>query len=555
VVDGLKNCFWNAFKSAVKNWFNSKVEEVLGLPIMIFKLLFKGCIKMKDIGKMAWEGLKAAIPMVLVQLLIEKLVAMIVPAAGAILTIIEGLRAAWGTVSRIITAFALFFAFLKAVKTGSAAGPFAMALAAAGVVVIDFVANWLLMRLRKPAGAIAGKLKALAQKIVAGLKRVVGAVKRGAKVAAGAIRRGVAAVGRAVRRGAQAVGRGLRRVGQAIARSKVGKAIAATARAIARSPVGRAIARAVGATRRLFARGKAAVQRGKDKLKAWWDKRKRDREKRKAERRARARSETIAALQRLIARGTSHTLMKLQLLRLKYQYGWRVLRMRANAQAGTLAIEGGFSPTEPLVQGAIVLEEVHTGVSVKTADQSGAAYEAATAGYVEKDLAAELFGAGRYEVTRTPFKPLADPAAAARPLSAAEKARGRVSALDLVRLNQQMEIRKGGVTKRRPEYRAEVFGTDPSGRRTEKPVEVHAIEVTTVTDFKDKSEVGGKHKLDQFWHTIDSLQDRYPTSNIVYTIVAPGEPTPDTRRYINETVNKMGVAHRVRVVWRIVGRL
>ncbi len=156
VVSGIRNCLWSAFKSAVKIWFNQKVEEVLGLGLMIYKVLTQGCITMAEVGKMAWEGLKSAIPMVLISLLIEKLVSMIVPAAGAIMTIIQGLQAAWGTVSRIITAFQLFFTFLKAVKNGNAGPQFATAVAAAAVVVIDFVANWLLQRLMRPAKAVAG---------------------------------------------------------------------------------------------------------------------------------------------------------------------------------------------------------------------------------------------------------------------------------------------------------------------------------------------------------------------------------------------------------------
>src|SRR5262249_52443203 len=142
---------------------------------------------------------------------------------------------------------------------------------------------------------------------------------------------------------------------------------------------------------------------------------------------------------------------------LKYHYGWKTLRAKANAQAGTLQIEGGFSPVETLAQSAIVLEEVTTNVQVTVENESGAAYEAATVPYVEEELATELFGAGGFELTTTPLKPLVDPRAATqRTLTPAERARGRRSSLKKVRLHQQMEIRKGGVTKRRrPEYRAE----------------------------------------------------------------------------------------------------
>jgi hypothetical protein len=119
---------------------------------------------------MAWEGIKSAIPPALIQILIEKVISMIVPAVGAVLAIIEGLQAAWGTVSRVIQAFDRFMGFLKAVKTGQSGPQFGSALAAAGVVLIDFVSNWLLKRVRGAASKVAAKVKEIAKKIGRKLK-------------------------------------------------------------------------------------------------------------------------------------------------------------------------------------------------------------------------------------------------------------------------------------------------------------------------------------------------------------------------------------------------
>jgi hypothetical protein len=130
-MDGIKNHFWGAFQTAVKEWFSQKVEDVLGLGMTIWNVLKQGGINTAEVGKMAWEGIKSAIPAVLIGIVIEKVVSMIVPAAGTVLLIIEGLQAAWGTVSRILQAFDRFMAFLKAVKTGQAGPPFGAAVAAA----------------------------------------------------------------------------------------------------------------------------------------------------------------------------------------------------------------------------------------------------------------------------------------------------------------------------------------------------------------------------------------------------------------------------------------
>lgn len=170
IKDGIKNHLWKAFAGAVKSWFNDKIEEVLGLGITIWNILKKGGLSLKEIGAMVWEGLKAAIPSALIGLLIEKLVAMIVPAAGAVMIVIEGIKAAWGSIQPILAAISKFFGFLKAVKNGGAGPQFAAMLAAAAVVVIDFVANWLLRKLRGPASKISGKIKAIAQRIMARIK-------------------------------------------------------------------------------------------------------------------------------------------------------------------------------------------------------------------------------------------------------------------------------------------------------------------------------------------------------------------------------------------------
>jgi hypothetical protein len=164
VMDGIRNHLWQALQTAVMAWFQSKVLELLGIGGTIVELLQEGGISLESIGQMTWEALKSAIPAALISILIEKLVSMLVPAVGAVLAIIEALQAAWGTVSRIIAAFESFIAFLKAVKGGNAGPQFANLLAAVAVVVLDFVANWLLRKLRGAAGKVGAKLKGLAER-------------------------------------------------------------------------------------------------------------------------------------------------------------------------------------------------------------------------------------------------------------------------------------------------------------------------------------------------------------------------------------------------------
>jgi hypothetical protein len=125
---------------------------------------------------------------------------MIVPAAGAILTIIQGLMAAWSTVSSILSAFSKFWAYLKAVKAGPAACLFAEAVAAGVVALLDFITNFLLQRLSRATKGVGKRLKGMAQKIMDGLKKVGGGAKKAAgsavNSARGAVRKARQVLGR-----------------------------------------------------------------------------------------------------------------------------------------------------------------------------------------------------------------------------------------------------------------------------------------------------------------------------------------------------------------------
>ncbi|WP_199512586.1 eCIS core domain-containing protein [Nucisporomicrobium flavum] len=271
---GIREYLWTATKAAVKQWFNQKVESILGLGRMIFNVLVKGCLSMGKIARMAWQALIKALPMMIISIVIEKVVSMIIPAAGAIMTIVQGVIAAWGTISKIIAVFQKFWAFLRAVKAGgvTAACLFAQAVAAGVVALLDFITNFLLMRLVSAAKGVASKLKGLAQKIMAALKRgasaarkgagrAITAAKRGAKAAAGALKRGtqkVASWGRkglaraktGAKKALGAVRNGAKRLGARFAKTKMGKALAAAGRKV-----------------------KAGYQKAKAKYQAWRDKR------------------------------------------------------------------------------------------------------------------------------------------------------------------------------------------------------------------------------------------------------------------------------------------
>lgn len=178
---GIQDHLWGAIKTGVKRWFDTKVEGILGLGKAVINVLVKGCVSIKQIGKMAWDAIIASLPMMIASLVIEKVVSMLVPAAGAILTIVQGLMAAWQSLSSILNAFSKFWAYLKAVKAGPAACLFAEAVAAGIVALLDFIANFLMIRLAGATKGVGKRLKSMAEKIMKGLKKT----GKGAKQAAG----------------------------------------------------------------------------------------------------------------------------------------------------------------------------------------------------------------------------------------------------------------------------------------------------------------------------------------------------------------------------------
>jgi hypothetical protein len=198
--DGIRNHLWPDLQRAVQGWFNEKVDTLLGLGSAAWNLLKRGGITVAQIASVAWEGIKSMIPQTVIWVLIEKLVALIVPAAAAVMLIIQALQAAWGSLSRIVQAFDAFIAFLKGVRWGNAGPLFGKALAAGAVAVIEFISQFLLLRLMGAVGAVASKIRALASRIGARLAGAAGKFIRGARVVSSGARRLVAASGTAARK-------------------------------------------------------------------------------------------------------------------------------------------------------------------------------------------------------------------------------------------------------------------------------------------------------------------------------------------------------------------
>ena len=318
-VDGVKNHLWTELKAAVKEWFNSKVEAVVGVGKFIYNALFKGGFSFRRIAAMAWAAVQAAIPPAIIQFLIEKVIAMIVPAAGAVMAIIEGLQAAWATDSRIIAAIERFVAFLKAVKGGNAGILLARTIAAAAVAVIDFTANFIISKIGKAAKSLGTKLKSIAAKLMELAKRGIKAVGRAAK-----------AVGKLAVRAVRAAGRGIRAAGRALRDSRIGRAVRG-------SRAGRFIGDQA-------QKVKKAAAGAKERFNKWRERRRENAKARHDAKVARGKAELPGKIGALVEAHQSAFLLRARLAIWRISYGLRTLAI-ANRTNESFDIHASASPS------------------------------------------------------------------------------------------------------------------------------------------------------------------------------------------------------------------
>ncbi|MFI8997173.1 DUF4157 domain-containing protein [Streptomyces sp. NPDC053542] len=155
---GAKEYLFDEIKAAVKEWFNQKVQEIIGIPMEDFQELISGGVSAKEMGQMAWDEALPQLPVIIGVMVMEKVVAKLIPGAGWVMTIIDALQTAWGALSEILAAFGLFMDFLKSVKSGNGARPFAKAVAAGVVALLELIYQFLIEGVSRFMGGVTRKL-------------------------------------------------------------------------------------------------------------------------------------------------------------------------------------------------------------------------------------------------------------------------------------------------------------------------------------------------------------------------------------------------------------
>ncbi|MFE4328905.1 DUF4157 domain-containing protein [Streptomyces sp. NPDC056831] len=169
-VDGAKHHLFREVQAAVKQWFQSKIEEIIGVPKAILEKLFKGGYTLDKIVKETWDAVVPQLPFIIGEIVITKVVAKLIPGAGWAMAVIDAIRTAIGALGAILRAIGTVISWLKAVRSGGAGILFAKAVAAGIVALLELAYQALISGIGKYVAKVGKRLKGVAAKLGKGDK-------------------------------------------------------------------------------------------------------------------------------------------------------------------------------------------------------------------------------------------------------------------------------------------------------------------------------------------------------------------------------------------------
>ncbi|MGI5373570.1 eCIS core domain-containing protein [Streptomyces sp. CA-251387] len=169
-VDGAKNHLFREVKAAVKEWFQSKIEEIIGVPKAILDKLIKGGITLEQIVKETWDAIVPQLPFIIGEIVITKVIAKLIPGAGWVMAVIDAIRVAIGALGEILRAMGAVLDWLKAVRSGGAGILFAKAVAAGIVALLELAYEALLSGIGKYVAKVGRRFKNIAARLGQGGK-------------------------------------------------------------------------------------------------------------------------------------------------------------------------------------------------------------------------------------------------------------------------------------------------------------------------------------------------------------------------------------------------
>lgn len=165
--EGIKKHLWGALQQAFKEWVFRKIpflEPLLNLPPNWMEMLAGLAISLPGLFMEHLPSMLPAIGAAAMIWLATNLAVKLIPGAGAIMAVIDGIRAAWGLVQSLFSAAEAFFGFvMKVAQPANGAAQFALALARGIVAGLDAVLTFLgvdrlIMRVGKTVAKPFGKI-------------------------------------------------------------------------------------------------------------------------------------------------------------------------------------------------------------------------------------------------------------------------------------------------------------------------------------------------------------------------------------------------------------
>ncbi|MFG3290589.1 DUF4157 domain-containing protein [Streptomyces sp. NPDC048179] len=177
-VDGAEHHLFREVQSAVKQWFQEKIQEILGIPRAIIDKLIKGGFSLERIVKETWDAIVPQLPFIIGEIVITKVVAKLIPGAGWVMAVIDAIRTAIGALGAILRALGTVLSWLLAVRLGGAGLLFAKAVAAGVVALLELAYQYLLNAIGKYVAKVGRRLKGIAAKLFRGGREGEGGGRR-----------------------------------------------------------------------------------------------------------------------------------------------------------------------------------------------------------------------------------------------------------------------------------------------------------------------------------------------------------------------------------------
>ena len=171
--DGVKNNLWDQLKEAFQEWIFAKVpglQLLMSLPPNWVEMLAALATSMMGLFMENLPAMLPAIGVAAMTWMATQLALKLIPGAGAIMAVIDAIRAAWSLVQSLFSAASAFFEFVMQVAApGNGAVAFARALAYGIMAAVDAILTFLgvdalirrvLGAIAKPFGKIIERIKA-----------------------------------------------------------------------------------------------------------------------------------------------------------------------------------------------------------------------------------------------------------------------------------------------------------------------------------------------------------------------------------------------------------